>query len=120
MAFALMPASLLASGNVKAADNTSLIMGMGSATCAQFATDYKANQDADNMYFVWARGFLSGRNSALSEAGLPTRQLDSMPTSSQQFFLRTYCDAHPLLPYVFAVMELQKSLKTIKKTRHPR
>ncbi len=90
-------------------------MGMGTATCAQFATDYKANQDIEDIYFVWARGFLSGRNSVLTENGLPTRELNSTPDSSQMFFLRTYCDGHPLLPYVFAVMELQKSLKQIVK-----
>ena len=116
----LLAATLLFSSDARAAHNTALFMGMGTATCAQFANDYKANVEADDIYFVWARGFMSGRNSVLHEGGLPTLQLDSMPDESQKFFLRTYCDAHPLLPYVFAVMELQKSLKTIEAAPHAR
>ena len=40
------------------------IMGAGAQTCGQFAHDYAADPQRENLYFEWAQGLMSGLNLA--------------------------------------------------------
>jgi hypothetical protein len=41
------------------------MMGAGSSTCADYTQEYRRDPDtANNLYFSWAQGFMSGQNVA--------------------------------------------------------
>src|SRR5215472_10906620 len=83
------------------------IIGLGSRTCAQFAKDYRLHREAaEDGYFGWAQGFMSGFNGSLMARKLPTRDLASTSLKEQQIRLRLYCDQHPLNTYMQAVLDL--------------
>jgi len=89
--------------------------GVGMRTCADFARDYVANTTAaEDVYFTWAQGFMSALNLTASANQGVYRLIDgtAMPTYKTQ--IRSFCDEHPLAPYVAAVIDLMKSLPTRK------
>jgi hypothetical protein len=42
-------------------------MGIGTATCVQFATEYRADAGNEQRFFDWAQGLMSGINDALED-----------------------------------------------------
>jgi hypothetical protein len=85
--------------------------GLGLKSCAQFASEYKAQPTiAEGLYFAWAEGFLSGLNLAAVGFNLPARSLASVDVASAKVEIRSYCDAHPLAPYYGAVVTIYNKL----------
>lgn len=88
------------------------VQGIGVSTCTQFANFYKVDaQSAENVFFAWAQGYLSGWNTAQIDAKQPTLNLALMDTKEQREFLRRYCDQHPLGNYIDAVDHLMFELQ---------
>jgi hypothetical protein len=85
------------------AEETS-IQGIGVASCAQITKLYRADQHTEVWFFSWAQGFMSGIN--LSEIERTGRSRDLSDYSRQETYLRSFCDAYPLLPYARAVVSL--------------
>ena len=61
----LIAASLLCTGTVQGEPLSS--MGIGTATCVQFATEYRADAGIEQRFFDWAQGLMSGINDALED-----------------------------------------------------
>jgi hypothetical protein len=59
----LIAALLLCTGAVHGEPLSS--MGIGTATCVQFATEYRADAGIEQRFFDWAQGLMSGINDAL-------------------------------------------------------
>jgi len=74
-------------------------MGIGTATCLQFATAYRADAGIEQRFFDWAQGLMLGINDALEDTMGKYRDLNSMPIAQQKEILRAYCDDHPAATY---------------------
>ena len=86
-------------------------MGAGTLTCAKFAQIFAGSPDsAEFEFYSWAQGFMSGWNIANVRAGQPMHDLNATSQTSQETYLRQYCDQHPLRGYVEGVMALFGSL----------
>jgi hypothetical protein len=84
-------------------------MGIGVATCGEFAQDYRRNpSQAEIDYFNWAQGYMSGAN-VRGDFNLE-HNLSAWFLDQQREFLRRYCNEHPLANYYSAVIELYGSL----------
>jgi hypothetical protein len=85
-----------------------LVQGPGTETCAEVAQYYRQDPKlAKALFFSWAQGFLSGVNMS----SLPvTANVGAMTVENQEAYLREYCETHPLMHYVEAVMALYTSL----------
>jgi hypothetical protein len=85
--------------------------GVGMKTCAQFAKDYAANPTStEDLYFLWAEGFMSATNLAFTANTGSYYDLSSGDMASFKLHIRSYCNAHPLTQYAMAVMDLVTSL----------
>jgi hypothetical protein len=93
----LIAASLLCTGAVHGEPLSS--MGIGTATCVQFVTEYRADAGNEQRFFDWAQGLMSGINDALEDTMGKYRDLNSMPITQQKQILRAYCDDHPAATY---------------------
>ena len=93
----LIAASLLCTGTVHGEPLSS--MGIGTATCLQFATEYRADDGIEQRFFDWAQGLMSCINDALEDTMGKYRDLNSMPIPQQKEILRAYCDDHPAATY---------------------
>jgi hypothetical protein len=81
--------------------------GAGLRSCGQSAKDYQQSPlMAEDVYFAWTEGFLSGANQAVKSLSRPLRDLSGLPLDAQKAFIRGYCDQHPLAQYCDAVIEL--------------
>ncbi len=82
--------------------------GVGAGSCAEYGQFYKTDpRGTDRIYTSWAQGFMSGWNFST----LPKyRELATKSVDAQMQHIRLYCDAHPLVPFVSAVMDLYISL----------
>ena len=86
--------------------------GVGTGTCVQFGQLYKSDpKNIDLIYTSWAQGFMSGWNFST----LPSyRDLGASTAESQMMRIRNYCDEHPLVPFVKAVLEVYLSLPELQ------
>lgn len=67
--------------------------GVGTGTCAIFASHYRGDPKlAELVYGSWAQGFLAGLNLSTREA----RNIAATTAREQFAYLRRYCDEHPL------------------------
>jgi hypothetical protein len=99
----------LAATSVRADEITS--MGFGVTSCGAYAHDFKERgKMAQEMYFIWAQGYLSGFNSSGLYREGRSRNLSAITPDQQQTRIDIFCDAHPLLLYLTAVEELLQSL----------
>jgi hypothetical protein len=99
----------LAPANAK--EKNLLIMGHGTATCAQFAAVYD-DPIMEDAFFDWGQGFLSAMNVSLVGTGSKTtKNLASSAIETQKLAIRKFCDQHPSQRYSDAVMNLFNSLK---------
>jgi hypothetical protein len=84
-------------------------MGFGTSTCAMFNNSYRGLEET---YFVWAQGFMSGMNFALSidPTGGRYADLSAKSISEQKTYIRLYCHNHPSDAYLQAVLNLYSEL----------
>jgi hypothetical protein len=88
--------------------------GAGSFSCGAFEQMYhKAPAAAENAYFHWAQGFMSGINITTLAIHSPSRDLSSMSIQNQRNILLRYCDGHPRAYFYQAAMNLYKQLKPL-------
>jgi hypothetical protein len=93
------------------AGQTFIGMGPGTFTCGQFSKWYAQNPShTDDNFFFWAQGYMSGMNIALASDTKHYRDMAAIATETQQFWIRQYCDAHPLAGYTDAVFDVFKKL----------
>ena len=81
--------------------------GVGAATCAQFAQDYKENPDeTEAVYISWAYGMMTGLNLVKGTRRETIIDLSSKTIKEAESFLRHFCDEYPLKEYEDGVIEL--------------
>ncbi len=86
-------------------------MGVGVATCARFNQEYAKNPAlAENIFFSWAQGYISGMNRAMLANRVPYRNMDSIALDRQRSGLRQYCQKNPNVLYLTAVVALHKAM----------
>jgi len=110
IALAWMLATLLMARPGAAEEGVTLI-GPGARTCAQFNADYEIDGEyAENTYFSWAQGYLTGINSRSDRFYhlLP----DALPRDQQRRFLRQYCNRKPKIDFIEAVRALYQRIVT--------
>jgi hypothetical protein len=91
-------------------------LGLGQDLCAQFSKAYADNPTAEDFYWRWATGMMSGLNFASVANSNVFRDL----TGDQDIFrraLRLYCGRHPLTTYSGAVLDLYVSMPLAKTSR---
>ena len=89
-------------------------LGLGQDLCAQFSKAYADNPAAEQNYWSWAAGMMSGLNFASVANSNVFRDL----TGDEDIFrraIRLYCSSHPLTTYGGAVLDLYVSMP-LKKT----
>jgi hypothetical protein len=95
--------------------------GAGILTCRQFANMYRGHPElAENVFFTWAQGFMTGMNYAKIEAHRKSANLGAMTTAKQKSYIRSYCDAHPSEFFLKAVTTLYFRLPRSKTVKLPR
>jgi hypothetical protein len=82
-------------------------------SCADIARLRKTSPMVDTVFFVWARGLISGWNASAEK---PILKVDpaAMRTDDQLKFIRSFCDGNPSKLYLAGVMELLAKLKSEK------
>lgn len=89
--------------------------GAGTSTCAVFAKQYAQKPDlAEDQFFDWAQGYLSGLNMRGKMDKSPDFQNLHGDIESQKQYIRDYCNGHPLALYMDAVDALYLSLPMTK------
>jgi hypothetical protein len=101
-------------------------MGLGYVSCAEFAQTYAKDVNAENIYYLWAQGYMSAKNmDTMVYAALgakiapgvplpPPNNLKAVDKDSQLARIRIFCDANPLKYYAEAIDSLYLSLPPIK------
>jgi hypothetical protein len=94
-----------------AADEHYLVMGIGLATCAQFAKAYEDSpKAAESFWFNWGQGYMSGLNVNQQRTTGKSQDLRAWSIDDQKKTIRNYCDIHPLETYEYAVLYLYQQL----------
>jgi hypothetical protein len=84
------------------------MLGLGQNLCAQFSKAYADKPSAEEDYWGWATGMMSGLNFASVTNSNVFRDL----SGDQDIFrraVRLYCEKHPLTTYSGAVLDLYVS-----------
>ena len=79
----------------------------------EFAKLYTSNPSmAEDIYFTWAQGFMTGLNMASAANTGVYRSIEGTRAGmvAQKVRVRSYCDIHPLAQYLSAVLDLYNSL----------
>jgi hypothetical protein len=95
-------------------------MGIGQESCAQFGKDYQESPEHwETLYFYWAQGYMSALNTALIiRYGIEhdtSTDLGKWSAGTQEEFVRSYCDQHPLTEYRDAVDALFSEMRKDQK-----
>jgi hypothetical protein len=79
---------------------------LGATSCGEIANEYRRNPSIETeMMLQWAWGYWSGANDAIFQKDKSYRDLEgSVEAQTQLLFI--YCDAHPLAPFLTAVMDV--------------
>jgi hypothetical protein len=97
------------------------VKGVGTNTCAEFGEFYKQSPGYWEIhFFTWAQGFMSGMNLMLAQKGQPATDLEKTSLESQQMQIRTYCDKHPLVSYMKAVIAVWADMRVEQGLPDPR
>jgi hypothetical protein len=111
---AILTVSLLL-GRAAGAVELSQSAGIGANLCAQFTKAYIENPaNAEDLYWSWAMGMMSGMNLASIANSNVFRDL----TGDQDIYrraTRSFCNAHPLTTYAGAILDVYVSFP-LKKT----
>jgi hypothetical protein len=111
--FMLLAGVLL--GSPAAAAEQFAVMGPGAGTCTEFNKFRRLDaRRAEDFFFNWTQGYLSGWNSAQIDAKRPYRDLKSVSVDEQQAFLRRFCDKNPDSPYLEGVLLLQYEFRSVQ------
>ena len=106
--------ALMFAGTASAQQPQAGMMGAGSSTCADYLSEYKRDPaSANDLYFSWAQGYMSGQNVAHDKN--PMRNLNAIPTSSQLDFLQRFCEQKPTVLFAVAAQYLFKALPNLSK-----
>src|SRR4026208_1573045 len=92
-------------------------MGAGTKSCAVFARTYKDKpKTAEMIYFSWAQGYMSGVNVAagINNRDVRSANLNAMPVTAQQRYIRDFCARNPLKDYRDAVDALLGEIRSMK------
>jgi hypothetical protein len=94
------------------AEEISVIRGVGTGSCAEFASTYNKNATvAELVYDSWGQGFMSGLNAELGSKREPMRNI---PPSTNEFSrIRHACDEHPQAAFWEIVFDYFLSLPEI-------
>ena len=85
-------------------------IGPGTVSCADFGQACRDDpKNAENLFFSWALGFMSGLNTQLLEHG--ETDLNGLPMDKQKEFIRAECKAHPQAAYFAAVFDLYNHMR---------
>jgi hypothetical protein len=96
------------------ADAASDIYNLGKSTCGKYLEQKRDDpQHADDMFYSWANGYVSGMNEALASAGQPRHDLGAKSAESKVQFIQDYCKEHPLGDYLSSVLALIRSLPLV-------
>jgi hypothetical protein len=100
---------VLFAGAAEAADHGQTI-GAGADLCAEFTKAYAANpKSAEDTYWSWAMGMMSGMNLATVANSNVFRDLNADQDIMRRA-ARAFCAAHPLTTYSGAILDLYVSL----------
>jgi hypothetical protein len=91
--------------------------GVGIHSCAEFAKLYASNPSmAEDIYFTWAQGFMSGLNMASAVYTGSARNFEGTRAEmlAEKIRVRSYCDTHPLAQYLSAIIDLYNSFPAKK------
>ena len=87
--------------------NQESVAGLGALACAEFDNRYQSDPaSTETQYYTWAQGFISAVNTVSIASGKLAYDLGSIDVTTQQQFLRTFCDEHPQAQYLTAVFVL--------------
>jgi hypothetical protein len=85
-------------------------IGPGTVSCADFGRACRDDpKNAENLFFSWALGFMSGLNTELLNRG--ETDLNELPMDKQKEFIRAECKAHPQAAYFAAVFDLYNRMR---------
>jgi hypothetical protein len=95
--------------------------GAGASTCAKFADYMRHDSSAEDNFYSWAQGFMSGLNQVIfsmdklttGEGRKGLRNLMATTNHQQKAKLRMYCDRYPLRTYMMGVLELYDGLPSM-------
>jgi hypothetical protein len=88
----------------------SIAEGAGNSTCAEFNKESAQISSAEDTYFVWAEGYMTGMNfTEINDSG-QSRNLFSKSESEQEHAIHRLCAGHPDQPYFNAVIVFFHSL----------
>ena len=87
-------------------------MGVGLSPCADFTKMSKGNPATELMFYSWAQGFISAANRSRLMQGGDSANVAAMSSDEQTSRLRSYCKAHPLEEYMYAVADLINRMPT--------
>jgi hypothetical protein len=104
-------------GVVAAFSQEAAIKGGAVHSCGDFANAYRSNTIAEDLWFQWAEGFMSGLNTKQITINGNSQNLNSISDQEQKSFIRRYCNEHPLDDYVSAVLILYRRLSPNKTTK---
>ena len=77
--------------------------GMTGLSCGKYLKDISTNKQAENVYDWWVAGFVTGIN-------LEKGRIVSTDNPAHNAWIKLYCEAHPLEPFMRAAIELDKEL----------
>jgi hypothetical protein len=87
------------------------MMGAGSGKCGDYVREYQRDPDvANNVYFSWAQGYMSGLNFEQLALKKRMRNLNALPVASQLDYLMVYCKQKPDELFVMAARNLFNAL----------
>jgi hypothetical protein len=94
-------------------------IGIGTTTCATFRAHSGADLNpTQNFYFAWAQGFMTGRNTVLSDPTVKSsdypRNLNAQNVVDQMYLLYSHCVISPSRTYASIVLDLYKSLPRLE------
>jgi hypothetical protein len=64
----------------------------------------------ENLYFVWAQGYLSGFNMVVRAKDHNARDVSALSLDTQKASIREYCSKNPLSYYYQGVLQLYGKL----------
>lgn len=101
---------VLAVGGVARGDT--IAAGLGTTMCSDFTQMHRVidAKGADNRFYSWAQGYMSGLNAVDEKATGIGRDLSSVPVAEQQRYLREFCERYPTTIYLIGVRELWQTL----------
>jgi hypothetical protein len=105
---------VIVTGEASAQQPEAGMMGAGSSTCADYTQAYRRDPgSANDMYFSWAQGFMSGQN--VAHDNNPMRNLNALPIKTQLDYLRRFCDQKPTELFAVAAQHLYKAFPSFHK-----